>query len=48
MEEINIRDFLNYLKKYVLVIVVVSLVLIIGVFIYDKLETGELYTHKRK
>lgn len=32
MEEINIRDFLNYLKKYVLVIVVVAIVLIIGVF----------------
>ena len=37
MEEINIRDFLNYLKKYVLVIVAVALVLIIGVFIYDKI-----------
>ena len=36
MEEINIRDFLNYLKKYVLVIVAVSLVLVIGVFVYDK------------
>ena len=44
MEEINIRDFLNYLKKYVLVIVVVSLVLIIGVFIYDKSIKKPLYT----
>ena len=44
MEEINIRDFLNYLKKYVLVIVVVALVLIIGVFIYDKSIKKPLYT----
>ena len=44
MEEINIRDFLNYLKKYVLVIVAVSLVLIIGVFIYDKSIKKPLYT----
>lgn len=44
MEEINIRDFLNYLKKYVLVIVVVALVLIIGVFIYDKSIKKLLYT----
>lgn len=44
MEEINIRDFLNYLKKYVLVIVVVSFVLIIGVFIYDKSIKKPLYT----
>ena len=44
MEEINIMDFLNYLKKYVLVIVLVSLVLIIGVFIYDKSIKKPLYT----
>ena len=44
MEEINIRDFLNYLKKYVLVIVAVTLVLIIGVFIYDKSIKKPLYT----
>ena len=44
MEEINIRDFLNYLKKYVLVIVVVAIVLIIGVFIYDKSIKKPLYT----
>lgn len=44
MEEINIRDFLNYLKKYVLVIVVVAFVLIIGVFIYDKSIKKPLYT----
>ena len=44
MEEINIRDFLNYLKKYVLVIVAVSLVLVIGVFVYDKSIKKPLYT----
>ena len=44
MEEINIRDFLNYLKKYVLVIIAVSLVLVIGVFIYDKSIKKPLYT----
>ena len=44
MEEINIRDFLNYLKKYVLVIAAVALVLVIGVFIYDKSIKKPLYT----
>ena len=44
MEEINIRDFLNYLKKYVLVIAAVALVLIIGVFVYDKSIKKPLYT----
>lgn len=44
MEEINIRDFLNYLKKYVLVIAAVALALIIGVFIYDKSIKKPLYT----
>lgn len=44
MEEINIRDFLNYLKKYVLVIAAVAIVLIIGVFIYDKSIKKPLYT----
>lgn len=44
MEEINIRDFLNYLKKYVLVIVAVALVLVIGVFVYDKSIKKPLYT----
>ncbi len=44
MEEINIRDFLSYLKKYVLVIIAVALVLIIGVFIYDKSIKKPLYT----
>ena len=44
MEEINIRDFFNYLKKYVLVIAAVALVLIIGVFIYDKSIKKPLYT----
>lgn len=44
MEEINIRDFLNYLKKYVLVIAAVALALVIGVFIYDKSIKKPLYT----
>ena len=44
MEEINIRDFLNYLKKYVLVIAAVALVLVIGVFVYDKSIKKPLYT----
>lgn len=44
MEEINIKDFFNYLKKYVILIVCVALIFIIGVFLYDKSIKKPLYT----
>lgn len=44
MEEINIRDFLNYLKKYALIIACVVLVFVVGVFVYDKMVKTPLYT----
>ena len=44
MEEINIRDFLNYLKKYALIIACIILVFVVGVFVYDKMVKTPLYT----
>lgn len=44
MEEINIRDFLNYLKKYVIVIISVIVIFILGVYVYDKGIKTPLYT----
>ena len=36
MEEINIKDFWNYYRKYLLAIVIVVIVTILGIYIYDK------------
>ena len=36
MEEINIKDFLDYLKKYALIIIAIVMVCMIGTVIYDK------------
>ena len=44
MEEINIKDFFNYLKKYILIICGVVVIFVIGVFIYDKSIKKPLYT----
>ena len=43
MEEINIKDFLNYLKKYSLIIVCVVLLCILITGIYDKFFKVPLY-----
>lgn len=44
MEEINIKDFFNYLKKYILIICGVVVIFVIGVFTYDKSIKKPLYT----
>lgn len=44
MEEINIKDFFNYLKKYILIICGVVVIFVIGVFTYDKSIKKSLYT----
>lgn len=44
MEEINIKDFFNYLKKYILIICGVVVIFVVGVFIYDKSIKKPLYT----
>ena len=36
MEEINIKDFLEYLKKYILVIILVIVVFLAITVFYDK------------
>ena len=44
MEEINLKDFWNYLKKYVVLIIVVAVLLMSAVFAYDKVIKKPLYT----
>ena len=44
MEEINIKDFFNYLKKYIIIICGVVVIFVIGVFTYDKSIKKPLYT----
>ncbi|MBR3897714.1 MAG: polysaccharide biosynthesis tyrosine autokinase [Bacilli bacterium] len=44
MEEINIKDFFDYLKKYVLLIIIISILLISFTFIYDKVLKKPMYT----
>lgn len=36
MEEINIKDFLEYLKKYIIIILLVVAVFLVGIMFYDK------------
>lgn len=44
MEEINIKDFLDYLKKYVVLIVFITVILLGAVFAYDKVVKKPMYT----
>jgi len=44
MEEINLKDFWDYLKKYIIIIVVVSVFAGCGTFIYDKMLKKPMYT----
>ena len=44
MEEINIADFLRFLKKYVVVIVMITLVCVLGTIIYDVAIKTPKYT----
>ena len=44
MEEINIKDFLDYLKKYIILIIFITVLLVSGVFAYDKMVKKPMYT----
>ena len=44
MEEINVKDFFDYLKKYLIFIIVVSVIFMSLVFIYDKVIKKPMYT----
>ena len=44
MEEINLRDFLVYLKKYILIFIAAALVAVGGTFIFNKKFKTPLYT----
>ena len=44
MEEINIKDFFDYLKKYIILIILMSIILMTLVFMYDKSIKKPMYT----
>lgn len=44
MEEINIKDFFNYLKKYIILIILISILLTALVFMYDKTIKTPMYS----
>lgn len=44
MEEINLKDFWDYLKKYIIVMIVVGVFAVGGIFIYDKFLKKPMYT----
>lgn len=44
MEEINLKDFWNYYKGYLLIICLVTLLGIVSIFLYDKLLKKPLYS----
>ncbi|MBR2840606.1 MAG: polysaccharide biosynthesis tyrosine autokinase [Bacilli bacterium] len=44
MEEINIKDFLDYLKKYIILIIFITVLLVSGMFAYDKMVKKPMYT----
>lgn len=43
MKEINIKDFFNYLKRYIVAFVIVIIVAVIGVLVYDKVVKKPIY-----
>ena len=44
MEEINIKDFFDYLKKYIILIILMSIILMTLVFMYDRSIKKPMYT----
>lgn len=46
MEELNIREFLGYYRKFIPIIIILAIVFAIGVFIYDSNFKTPVYTAK--
>ena len=44
MEEVNIKDFWNYYKGYIIIVLLVTLFGIISIFLYDKLIKRPVYS----
>lgn len=44
MEEINLKDFFDYIKKYLMVIIIIALLFLIEVVIYDKSIKTPMYS----
>ncbi len=44
MEEINIKDFWDYLKKYIILIIIMAILSVGAVFAYDKVLKKPMYT----
>ena len=43
MEEIDLKDLFNYIKKYIFIIIIVAVALLVEVFIYDKAVKIPMY-----
>lgn len=43
MEEINIKDFFNYLKRYIALFIIAIVAIVVGVFVYDKFFKKPIY-----
>ncbi|MBR2641454.1 polysaccharide biosynthesis tyrosine autokinase [Candidatus Saccharibacteria bacterium] len=43
MEEINIKDFFNYLKRYIVLFIIAIVAIVVGVFVYDKFFKKPIY-----
>ena len=44
MEEIDLKDFLTYLKKYIIAIILVVIIAVVGTYIYDTQIKTPMYT----
>ena len=43
MDEINIKDFFSYLKRYIIAFIVVLILAVVGVLVYDKVLKQPVY-----
>ena len=43
MDEINIKDYFSYLKKYIVAFIVVIIVALVGVLVYDNVFKKPIY-----
>ena len=46
MEEINIKEFIDYYKKYIPIIIILTLISVIGTAVYNMSIKKPLYTTK--
>ena len=44
MEEINLKEFLNFYKKYIIVVIMTAVLFVVGIAVYDKVFKTPMYT----